>query len=1271
MVYARMSNRVYFDQHTVQKDFASFTSDELFGARSVFGAIKSLFSKDEESWNHAFRVAGNENGDLAAIVVGTHLYLISLESNRIVKYAKVSGGPHCSVTFPRGDSGPVLLTNNRVIFYSKDLNVTKELSLKSSCDELFTIRGKVMGLRKSNLIDIEEDSIIFDAVPAWKRAFGAGESIVLLNGKNLHALNLNGKSEFATILLENEKNVLDCAFSANRENFYVLDVDHQVSVFSVKNGFEKVDTFEAGGACFLCGWGASHVVASDEFGSMFFIAVGTHQTQQQAIKPQSVIKGVCDGFLLFEPLDEAGDSFHFDLAHFAAVTPFELYQRNCAEGFFGDALVLMRTFNFDKDIYFKAYIKQNDLTVALLTENIPKIADKNWVYQFCVDTTGDSVELNAKLIQIGLDVKADDPVLVRYRERLQIFNKLNRDVFVESEWKKFRNCNMESEMMIWAQKSLFSKVALVFKFSSELDEKARERILQKVSPFVKPSSYSEIMPSDVDWFRNRAIFIDDVTGQTDTVVELMKVGARMMPSLHEELQLATEFDSYVANVADDASYVDMSYSAYVKMPDHEKLLLFAKGRNPESFSNLLLTDAKSIVDRNMDALTYVLADPLTSVRPIVFLRSSFPERIQGVSIVLKTQPRDFAVRFLNDILQKIPVDITFATAELLKSEFVSFLNEQNMLFVQYLGYLAKHMTPCKFAEVANKLDSVTVMALTNKILEKPQGEWQKFYETVWKLNTKITKNSELTVFLKEANLRAMIKLADIDRIDIQTDRERDIAIEMVENLCKEATSCSLEDDRLKAALMCLGKIPSEKMNQTTNRLFEKFRVYQTISTVDPSAKPLDIDMCQDINLLISSIIDKKKYPYNIDQFYMSVTEMAKQLNGVDMKKIESKFAEICLKNGRGVLGVKFLGDAEDSVRLEYLETLEFENAEEICNESILRCDQALLPRFLAWKEKHSTKYADELSILNGMCTTSNEKLVRLGFQFINPETRRNVVKQFCANIATVSADDFLALINKMKNMGLIDNAEYSEYQSFASEQMTSSGNLSDKYKAILQAEKKGFTINSKTKSEVFTMQFLEKVGVQIGKDFTPDQVLDIIREKSLIRDSADFISLVKCWYDAESLTPESITKAALVLSPGDLMKHREFWASICTEDVERDILRKTSNIAFGLSSQWALIAEEAQAMAKKESHLPDSVIDQIIERGESYLFVETQHFDSIVNRAKSVPQLQQIIHSLESHDEIDALVRFLVAFFHIPAPFASPGDAAAIIKRAKTICTSV
>ena len=1259
-----MSKRVYFDQHTVQKDFASFTTDELFGAKSLLGSLLSLLSKDEENWNSAFRVAGNENGDLAAIVVGSHLYLVSLESNRIIKYRNVACGLDCHVTFPRGDVGPAVLAKNKVIFFSKDLEVVREAQLKWGCDALFTIRGRVLALRKTSIIDVEDENEIFKELPQWQRAFGVGESIVLVKGSSVSAVNINGKSEFATIVIENSNVVLDCAFSSNRENFYVLDSEHEVSVFSVKNGFEKIDKFEAGGACFLCPWGANHVVASDEFGSMFFIAVGTHQTQQQAIKPQSVVRGVADGFLLFEPQDEAGDSYHFDLAHFSAVTPFELYQRNCAEGFFGDALVLMRTFNFDKDIYFKAYIKQNDLTISLLNENIPKISDKNWVYDFCVETLGDSVELNAKLIQLGLEIKPNDSVLMSYRERLQIFNKLYRDGFISSEWKKFRSCNMEAEMTAWAQKSLFSKMAIVFKQTTELDEKAKERVLWKVSPFAKPGTYSEIMPSDLGWFRDRAVFIDDVTGQTSILVELMKVGARMMPTLNEEMQLANEFDAYITKVADNDSYVSMSYSEYVKMSDQERLFLFAKRKTASELASLLSGDANSILERDIDALAFILADPLVSVRPTVLAESSFAERMTGVSLILKQQQKGFSSKFVNDVIWKIPVNISYDTSKLLKNEFGAYMNSENALFVQYLGYLAKYSKPCTFGEVKQKLDQDTVMAVTNKILERPQGEWKDYYMTMRKLNTK---NDKLAVFLKESNLRAMIKLADIDNIDIQTDSERDIAVEMVAQLCTEARSCSLEDDHLKAALTCLGKIPGDKMNQETNRLFEKFRVYQTISEVDPSSTPKDIDSCQDINVLISAIIDKKKYPYNIEQFHNAITEMAKQMGGADMRRIESKFAEICLRNGRALFGVKFLADSDDSIRLEYLETVDFDQADEICNESILRCDQELLPRFIAWKEKHSTTHNDDLAVLNGIAMSTNEKLFRFGFQFINPESRREVMKQYCQSMASVSPDDFLALIDRMRDFGLIDQNEYSDYQSFASEQMTSSGNIGDKYKAILEAEKKGFKVNSKTKSHVFTLQFLEKAGLNLGTDFTIEQVLKLLEEKSGSLSDSDLASLVKCWHEAGLLTPEATLRSALLSSPSGLIQNREMWASVSTEPIEQDILRKTANIAFGMSSQWASVTEEAKALAKKESHLPDAVIDQIIERRETHLFVDTVHFDTIIRRAKSVPQLQQIFDSLQSNGQQDALVQFLVVFFEIPRQFRNPIDAPAIINRAKAI----
>ena len=46
--FLAMSNRVYFDQTVIQKDFASFNENELFG--NIFlKAFLSLFNKDQNN----------------------------------------------------------------------------------------------------------------------------------------------------------------------------------------------------------------------------------------------------------------------------------------------------------------------------------------------------------------------------------------------------------------------------------------------------------------------------------------------------------------------------------------------------------------------------------------------------------------------------------------------------------------------------------------------------------------------------------------------------------------------------------------------------------------------------------------------------------------------------------------------------------------------------------------------------------------------------------------------------------------------------------------------------------------------------------------------------------------------------------------------------------------------------------------------------------------------------------------------------------------------
>ncbi|OHT08098.1 hypothetical protein TRFO_23559 [Tritrichomonas foetus] len=1297
-----MSSRVYFDQAVIQKDFASFPEDVLFGSRSLVSAIFSLLSKDSEtSLNSAFSFSYEKTGEFAALTVGHFLYLINLKQNKI-KFENIpTACSRCSIAFT--DKKLSVLAKSDVFDYSlDDLKYLNQTKLKYKGIKIFNLSKILYALTSNSLVRISDNEIVLSKLSPFSISLSSERFIVLL-GSTMTVITSNFSTITPTAPFSEP---IDATFSTDGNLLFVLDKDSKLYVFNASNGFKLSDTIEMNGVKYLSSWCSKHVVAYDDYGSLFFVTIETKQTQQLTIKPRSVLRGTTDGFLLFELGDQSGDSFHFDLFRFASVTPLELYQRNCDQGYFGDALVLQRTFNFDKDVYYISYLKQNPLTVRSIEDNLEKINDQNWVYHFCCNTVADSSDVAEKLIKFGLQVRPKDLELVKQKERLHIYlQTVKSSGFKPHDWKKFRNCNLEEEAIEYAKKSLFQQLDILFRGSTELSDQSKTRIVSKISPFISPVKYAKIFPRSADLFRERAINIDVISGQTQLIVELLRIGSSLIGELNIDYILAQEFDYYV-NVLANESSIYMLFSDYLNMQDDDRLMLFARGSTGESLNQKIKTCAKSIIERSPSSLITILNEPFNTSSlssSLVFPGKLMPERIYEASIVLSHQPLDFSKKFCSQIMNNMNFTLNYETINMISKHWMKYLSDDLQKFIKFSYYALKYgSSSIEINEIKqNKLNQTVVLEIARNASQNPKSDWTQFYTFAKTLFN----DPKFLSSLDELNLSAMILMRNFDNVSIKTPKERDIAVSMVQKLIDQAKSCDIEDDLLSGSVECLAMVPSELKSNVVNSLFHRFSLYQQIYKIDKVITPREVNDAKDISSLLVEIIkNRAKQPLNspkkpksenqseIDcrNYCELVQKIIKNIDGVEEKVVYSALAELCLIDGNVEsieYGSKLLNSVSDEVKIKYLNEERWKNIqikERICDERILKSEKESLPFFVDFKvQQHQKDVNDPNTILNFMANCTNDKIFIFCHHFIcnnlnefkvnanntstnnlNENNQRpfyKLLKEYCAN---EEASTFNAFVTKLKQHEMIDETEFNELNQYSEKLIDQIDDVDKQYEMIYVAEKSGSNINKEMKCKVYTLKIMRDMKIEFNSEFSVENAFNAILAAKKESRSNHIVELLKVWRDCGKLTDNISLQLLLLCSPKVVKSERALLSDILSEKTELEYFERTKNISFAVTSQYQNVINKAV----NEKQLSPDAIDEIIENNLTYVFCEPSHLKEIVLRAKSKQQLMKIIKCLQENDKYEALCEFIHLYFQIPRQFTTPSNIDQVMHWIESVC---
>lgn len=254
---------------------------------------------------------------------------------------------------------------------------------------------------------------------------------------------------------------------------------------------------------------------------------------------------------------------------------------------------------------------------------------------------------------------------------------------------------------------------------------------------------------------------------------------------------------------------------------------------------------------------------------------------------------------------------------------------------------------------------------------------------------------------------------------------------------------------------------------------------------------------------------------------------------------------------------------------------------------------------------------------------------------------------------------FNNLVSKLKEEGIINESEANEFTNFDEKMIEQSDDIENQYKMIINAEKSGSKISDKTKLRVFTLHELNEMKLDFNETaISPQKVASFIinsKDKLNSNNSIHIIHLLKFWSDLSVLNTEFdmnvLFELINIVPTKMLIENRKTISLILnSEEIEKKFFKKSNNLLFAITSDYSNVVK----FALETDSLSQEIIDFIIENKLAYKFVDSKHFEYILNRAKSKVQISNIVKSLVINEKFQGLCKLSNICFGIPIQFASP-----------------
>jgi hypothetical protein len=971
--------------------------------------------------------------------------------------------------------------------------------------------------------------------------------------------------------------------------FLVYSTGTGVRVFALGESASQVASFDAFGS--VVPLGPTSFLGYDGSSSCVVVDFKTKGTQSEPIPASSFVRPLRNGVVAFAPVSAGAEFVHFDTLRLRAVSPAELYERNCQAGLFGDAIALMRQFDLPSDTYYKALLTRNSGDQRIIGENLARVNDKAWAAEFIVNLPG-TIDAITRLLSLGAKKLPDSERIKRAQERLMIFASFDRDRFVFHEWQEFRDCALAAVLGRWA-KTGDRRFQLAMKQSRELTVEERITVLREVSLFADPQTYLAFAPQSAEWYRLRAEEVDARTGRVSYAVAILEAGAAAFPELQEQVTAAHEFRSFILRKG------NLKLSEWRALDQVGRTLAYTGVVLPHELPGLVL--------RNPWAEERSVASPmlkeLLSAKPL-YCKATPVERASAAGALLRGVRDD-----LSGLLKECDIVLDSAVS----GAFVSAAGDRLDSRTQAeLSVLAAGGEPRgTFVEVRKAMTQELVLKVARALTSK--GDWVSFHSAARCLGSEF--DAAFREELAELDVIACVYRGELANVSITTREQALAALRTSTEIRRSAPSCDPESRELRLVAAALNAIPVKLCEAGPEQaaLGDLGRLFEAGVRVPPR-------VLEERGLVDAVLGFFREGIGSIDM--RRVISAVRRFAPEAASEVEAHVAELCLRLGKPDLGEPFLAAASLETRSAYLEK-KFDRGS--CNRRIREGPVSEATRMIGLTLAHAWSPA--------VVKARSVPVLKLALQLNEPAT---VGRAWLARDAVGS----LKFWGRCRELELLSEEAMAWLPALL-------GGLSEAERAPLVAAAidAGFVVPIDIVLSYRNRRFLEAVNAA-GSSPTVAGVLAAIEGKTSLVD-ARLLELVEAWARSGLVPAADQVVLLRAMTRRFVRDSRAVLAQFLSEETELAFLDE-KRVDFGLGSAHEAVRERARALLETADELTESAILGLLARGQAALYLETRHWPAVLECVKTREQLRQLGDSLTAADRPAVFLAFACQFLGIP-----------------------
>ncbi|EAY07737.1 hypothetical protein TVAG_118180 [Trichomonas vaginalis G3] len=322
--------------------------------------------------------------------------------------------------------------------------------------------------------------------------------------------------------------------------------------------------------------------------------------------------------------------------------------------------------------------------------------------------------------------------------------------------------------------------------------------------------------------------------------------------------------------------------------------------------------------------------------------------------------------------------------------------------------------------------------------------------------------------------------------------------------------------------------------------------------------------------------------------------------------------------------------------------------ETIVDDCIKNCSPKNIEKFIDCKEKFTkTVDVNDMSLLKFIIDSDNSDACNFAKSKLSQPIVEIVTKCTLSNLQNLSL--FESTISTLQSKNMISEEEKNELRSRMVVMISRSKSNKEIFNAInILSEKIEFP---KEIVDKYCCGFVSSNNSNF-KDNSTLNSLELIRKWSELKLEFNLlISLMKQLRKDKLLNQEIALEIALSsfnMKNDSLRTDAKLWSDILDEENELKLLEKTGDFGFGLTSSKPNVVVRAKLMMNDDGDLPQGAIEQIIERKEVHMFVDTPRFNQIVKSIKSPKQLKNVIFCLKENGRKKEIASIAIDYFGIP-----------------------